>query len=214
MKIQKKLFKCGVCGTENEYLDYMSNFVKGYSDFDMKPVGSMMGIGANIMECPNCHYSNYEINSTIESRLANNLELWNRDFQEIIKKYSGALRKILLVAKQYENNMDYFNAYKSYIMAAWVSDEKDASNFRKKACQMFADKTLPNYNNNLLQFADMLRMEGDFDNAIKVIDAVKELTDESDDEFIKIINAERGFIQKKDINRHNLSEVFVEKEGI
>lgn len=50
MKVQKKIYKCAVCGTENEYLDYMSNFVKGYSDFDMKPVGSMMGIGANIME--------------------------------------------------------------------------------------------------------------------------------------------------------------------
>lgn len=208
MKVQKNIYKCAVCGTENEYLDYMSNFVKGYSDFDMKPVGSMMGIGANIMECPNCHYSNYKINSTIESRLANNLELWNRDFQEIIKKYSGALRKILLVAKQYENNMDYFNAYKSYIMASWVCDEKNASDFRIKACQMFAEKILPNYNNNLLQIVDLLRMEGDFNNAIKIIDAVKGLTDESDDKFIKIINAERGFIQKKDINRHNLGEIF------
>lgn len=95
----------------------MSNFVKGYSDFDMKPVGSMMGIGANIMECPNCHYSSYQINTTIESRFTNNFKLWNElsEFQEIIKKYSGALRKILLVAKQYENNMDYSNAYKSYI---------------------------------------------------------------------------------------------------
>lgn len=214
MKILKNIYKCAVCGTENEYLDYMSNFVKGYSDFDMKPVGSMMGIGANIMECPNCHYSNYKINNTIESRLTNNLELWNRDFQEIIINYSGTLRKILLVAKQYENNMDYLNAYKSYIMASWVSDEKEASTFRKKACQMFEEKTLPNYNNNLLQFADMLRMEGDFNNAIKVIDAVKGLTDESDDKLIKIINAERCFIKKEDTNRHNLSEVFVEKEGI
>ncbi len=114
MKVQKKIYKCAVCGTENEYLDYMSNFVKGYSDFDMKPVGSMMGIGANIMECPNCHYSSYQINTTIELRFTNNFKLWNElsEFQEIIKKYSGALRKILLVAKQYENNMDYSNAYK------------------------------------------------------------------------------------------------------
>ena len=208
MKVQKNIYKCAVCGTENEFLDYMSNFVKGYSDFDMKPVGSMMGIGANIMECPNCHYSNYKINNTIEPRLNDNLELWNRDFQEIIKKYSGVLRKILLVAKQYENNMEYFNAYKSYIMASWVCDEKNASDFRIKACQMFAEKTLPNYNDNLLQFADMLRMEGDFNNAIKVIDAVKGLTDESDDKLLKIINAEKDFIQNKDKSRHNLGEIF------
>ena len=118
------------------------------------------------------------------------------------------MRKILLVAKQYENNMEYFNAYKSYIMASWVCDEKNASDFRIKACQMFAEKTLPNYNDNLLQFADMLRMEGDFNNAIKVIDAVKGLTDESDDKLLKIINAEKDFIQNKDKSRHNLGEIF------
>lgn len=210
MKVQKNIYKCAVCGTENEYLDYMSNFVKGYSDFDMKPVGSMMGIGANIMECPNCHYSNYKINNTIEPRLANNLELWNElsEFQEIIKNYSGDLRKILLVAKQYENNMDYSNAYKSYIMASWACDEKNASDFRIKACQMFAEKILPNYNNNLLQIVDMLRMEGNFDDALKVISSIEQITDESDDKLLKIINAEKDFIQNKDTNRHNLGEIF------
>lgn len=210
MKVQKKIYKCAVCGTENEYLDYMSNFVKGYSDFDMKPVGSMMGIGANIMECPNCHYSSYQINTTIESRFTNNFKLWNElsEFQEIIKKYSGALRKILLVAKQYENNMDYSNAYKSYIMASWVCNEKNASDFRIKACQIFAEKVLPYYNSNLLQIVDILRMEGNFDDALKVIGSIEQITDEFDDKLLKIINAEKKFIQNKDISRHNLGEIF------
>ena len=210
MKVQKKIYKCAVCGTENEYLDYMSNFVKGYSDFDMKPVGSMMGIGANIMECPNCHYSSYQINTTIESRFTNNFKLWNElsEFQEIIKKYSGALRKILLVAKQYENNMDYSNAYKSYIMASWVCNEKNASDFRIKACQIFAEKVLPYYNSNLLQIVDILRMEGEFDDALKVIGSIEQITDEFDDKLLKIINAEKIFIQNKDISRHNLGEIF------
>lgn len=210
MKVQKKIYKCAVCGTENEYLDYMSNFVKGYSDFDMKPVGSMMGIGANIMECPNCHYSSYQINTTIESRFTNNFKLWNElsEFQEIIKEYSGALRKILLVAKQYENNMDYSNAYKSYIMASWVCNEKNASDFRIKACQIFAEKVLPYYNSNLLQIVDILRMEGDFDDALKVIGSIEQITDEFDDKLLKIINVEKNFIQNKDISRHNLREIF------
>lgn len=210
MKVKKKIYKCAVCGTENEYLDYMSNFVKGYSDFDMKPVGSMMGIGANIMECPNCHYSSYQINTTIESRFTNNFKLWNElsEFQEIIKKYSGALRKILLVAKQYENNMDYSNAYKSYIMASWVCNEKNASDFRIKACQIFAEKVLPYYNSNLLQIVDILRMEGDFDDALKVVGSIEQITDEFDDKLLKIINAEKKFIQNKDISRHNLGEIF------
>lgn len=210
MKCQKRLYKCGVCSIESEYIDVMSNFVRGYSDFDMKPVGSMMGIGANIMECPNCHYANYKIYTTIEPRLANNLELWNAasEFQEIIKNYSGVLRKILIVAKQYENNMDYLNAYKTYIKASWVSNDKDASNFRVKACQLFADKILPSYNNNLLQIVDILRMEGNFDNAIKLIGTVKGITDESDEKLLKIIDAEIEFIKNKDLQRHNLSEIF------
>ena len=176
----------------------------------MKPVGSMMGIGANIMECPNCHYSSYQINTTIESRFTNNFKLWNElsEFQEIIKKYSGALRKILLVAKQYENNMDYSNAYKSYIMASWVCNEKNASDFRIKACQIFAEKVLPYYNSNLLQIVDILRMEGDFDDALKVIGSIEQITDEFDDKLLKIINAEKNFIQNKDISRHNLGEIF------
>lgn len=210
MKIIKNIYKCGVCGVENEYIDYLSNFVNGYSDFDMKPVGSMMEIGANIMECPNCHYANYKIYNTIESRFANNLDLWNRssNFQEIIKNYSGNLRKILLVAKQYENNMNYSDAYKLYIMASWVSDDKNASRFRIEACQLFADKVLPNYKNNLLQIIDILRMESSFDDAIKVINSVKELANESDEKFLKIIDAEIKFIKNKDSKRHNLSEIF------
>lgn len=75
--------------------------------------------------------------------------------------------------------MDYTNAYKLYIMASWVSNEKNSSDFRVKACQMFVEKILPNYNSNLLQIADMLRMEGNFDNAINALCAVKQLADES-----------------------------------
>ena len=210
MKVEKRLYKCGVCGIENEYLVYLSNFVRGYSDFDMKPVGSSMGIGDNIMECPNCHYANYKIYTTIESRLSNNLDSWNNSsgFQDIIKNYSGALRKILLVAKQYENSMDYSNAYKTYIMASWVSDGNESNKFRDKACQIFTNKILANYKNDLLQIVDILRMENKFNDAIKIINAIKELTDKSDDNTLKILEAEKYFIENKDINRHNLFEIY------
>ena len=209
MKILKNRYRCAVCGAENEYLDYMSNFVSGYSDFDMKPVGSMMGIGGNIMECPNCHYANYRIDTTIEKRLLNRLELWNseEEFQEIIKKYENPLRKILIVAKQYENSMDYSRAYNTYIMASWVSEGEEASAFRRKACEIFASEVLPKYNDDLLQIADILRMEEDFPNAKCIMNAVKELVDESDDRMKKIIEGEISFIENKDAKRHNLSEV-------
>lgn len=210
MKVLKNKYKCAVCGVENEYLDYMSNFVSGYSDFDLKPVGSRMGIGSNIMECPNCHYANYRIDTAIERRFLNRLELWNssEEFQDIIKKYENPLRKILIVAKQYENNMDYSKAYNAYIMASWVCEEKEASAFRRKACEIFISKVLSKYNEDLLQIADILRMEKDFINAKCITNAVKELADESDDRIKKVIEGEINFIESKDANRHNLSEVF------
>lgn len=104
--------------------------------------------------------------------------------------------------------MDYSNAYKSYIMASWVCNEKNASDFRIKACQIFAEKVLPYYNSNLLQIVDILRMEGNFDDALKVIGSIEQITDEFDDKLLKIINAEKNFIQNKDISRHNLGEIF------
>lgn len=212
MEVIQEKYKCAVCGEENEYLDYLSNFISGYSDFDMKPVGSMMGIGENIMECPNCHYASYRIDTTIDQRFTNHLKWWNNDTecQEIIKNFSGSLRKILLVAKQHENNMDYSEAYKLYIMASWVSYEKDASNFRVKAYQMFVKNELPKYTDNLLQIADIMRMEGKFDNAKQIACAVKNLTNESDKKSSKIIDAEIGFINSKDSKRHNLGEIFIE----
>ncbi|MBQ9298348.1 MAG: hypothetical protein IJ223_04905 [Clostridia bacterium] len=213
MTFKERFYKCGVCGVENKYIVYTSDFISGYSDFDMKPVGSIIGLGASIMECPNCHYANYDIRTTIVSELSNNLKLWNSlsEFQNIIKKYSGTLRKILLVAKQYENNMDYLNAYKTYIMASWVSDDKKTNKFRKKAYQIFTEKILPNYNNNLIQIGDILRMEGNFKNAIKIINAVRELTDKSDHNILKVLDAEIKFIENKDKKRHNLGEIFSEK---
>ena len=40
-----------------------------------------MGIGANIMECPNCHYSNYQINITIESRFTNYGKVLKKEYR-------------------------------------------------------------------------------------------------------------------------------------
>lgn len=213
MKVIEKVYKCAVCGEENKYKEVMSNFVRGYADFDMRPTGSMMGIGDNIMECPNCHYANYSIYNTIENRFANNLELWNNssDFQEIIKNYSGSLRKILLVAKQYKNNMDYKNLYKTYIMASWVCDDKDALEFRENACAVFIDKILPNYRDELLQITDLLRMIKEFEIAGELLNIVNKITDDSNKDMLRIIDAEQGYINNNDSSRHNLSEIFKEK---
>ena len=44
MTFQRRYYKCGVCGVENEYIVYTSDFVTNYPDFDMKPVGSKIPI--------------------------------------------------------------------------------------------------------------------------------------------------------------------------
>ena len=199
MKVIIKKCKCGVCGKENEYNCFMSNFVRGYLDFDLKPNGSMMRIGEDIMECPNCHYASYSIDKTIERRFANNLELWDNlsEFQEIIKKYSGNLRKILLVANQYKN--DYNNLYKTYIMASQVSDDdEEVLKFRRKFCEIFIYKVLPDYRNGLLQIIDLLRMVKEFKIANDLLSGVKIIIDDSDTNMLDIINAEQKFINNND----------------
>ena len=75
MKVFRKIYKCGVCGTENEYVVGGSGFMRGYSDFDLKPSENLWAVGSGILECPNCHYANYKIDNPIEARFLNNLEL-------------------------------------------------------------------------------------------------------------------------------------------
>ena len=208
MKVVKNKYKCVICQQENEYTDYMSNSMRGYSDFDGKPDGSMMSIGANIKECPNCHYANYEIDKAIERRFYQYPELWNlHDFQDIIKQYPDPLRKILLVALQYEHNLNHKDAYKHYKLASWVAEEKEASEFRRKALSIFINKVLPGRNDDYLQIADMLRQEKEFDIAKCFTTAVKELTDRDHEKQLEAINAEENFIINKDSTRHNLGEI-------
>ena len=209
MKVVKNKYKCVICKQENEYLDYMSFYSRGHADFDGKPVGSMMSIGANIKECPNCHYANYKIDEAITNNLYHAPELWNRqEYQNIIKNYSNPLRKILLVAHQYEHNLDYQNAYRHYILASWVAEGKEASDFRRKAIGMFIDKVLPNRNDDLFQIADLIRMEEEFDIAKCFTNALKELTDQNHERNLKAIITEEEFINNKDSQRHNLKEAF------
>lgn len=209
MKAERKMLKCAVCNRESEQMLYMSDFIRGYPDFDGKPVGSRLGVGGNIMECPYCHYANYNITETIESRLFNNLDLWNSSFQSIINNYSGPLRKILLVAKQYENHMKYKEAYRTYTLASWASEtEEQEKEFRCKALDIFFKKVIQNYRDDLLQITDMVRMEGKFDLALELNEVVDKITYKSEEKVLKTIDAEKNLIENKDSKRHNLKEVF------
>lgn len=210
MKLIAEEHKCAVCGETNRYNEICSYYTGGYLDFDMKPTGSMLGIGQEIMECPNCHYANYSIDTTIEKRFFNNLELWKKssDFNEIILNYSGALRKVLLVARQYENTHDYKNLYKTLIKASWLCDDERANEFRYRACEIFLDKVLNKYRDEFLQITDLLRMTKEFEMANELLKVTKNITKETEKDIMQIINAEEEFIKNNDTSRHNLREVF------
>ena len=221
MKIVEKTYKCAVCGEENEYYVGMSNYISGYSDFDLKPVGSLGGIHSGILECPSCHYANYDIEKSIESRFENNVGLWhiNEKIQSIIDNYSGELRKVLLVATQYCDNMQYDKAYNLYIMASWLTDKKkDIEIFKSNANSLFLKYALPKYCQNILQMADVLRTTKNFDVSEYLLNAtenlIKVIGDDDPNEIIKpidIINEEKLFITKKDSKTHNLEEIVKKK---
>ncbi len=203
------------------HIEYgLSNFSMGYSDFDLKPVGSISGINSGILECPSCHYANYDIENSIEMRYANNVELWNKDneIQAIINNYSDELRKVLLVATQYCNNGQYAKAYNLYITASWLTDKEEEINlFKSNANYLFLNYTLPRYCKEILQMVDVLRTTKQFDTSKRLLKAtenfVKIMRDDPKDTIkpIDVMKAEKLFIRKKDSKTHNLGEIAKDK---
>ena len=45
MEAERVKIKCAVCGKESEQMVVISNYISGTPDLDLKPNGSMMGIG-------------------------------------------------------------------------------------------------------------------------------------------------------------------------
>ena len=217
MKIINQEKKCAVCGEVNQYSEILSSHNFGYPDLDLKPASDNIGLG--IQECPNCHYCNYDISNTIERRFYNNLELWNSDddFKELKSIENDRLRRVLIVAQQYKDNLDYYEAYKNFLAASWLCEkEEEINKYQGEAMHLFFDKIFNNYIDDILQAVDIFRMNGGLDQASLLLRMLEELyKDETkfDEEDIfkkKIINAERQLISNGDTKRHNAGE-FVNK---
>ena len=217
MKVINEKRKCAVCGAENDYSVILSYMRSGYPDLDMKPYDP--DIGFNIQECPNCHYCNYDIRNSIVEAFDNNLENWkgNAKIQEYLANPNAKLRQVLVLAHQYSMAYKYRDAYKHLIMASWLCEDKEkASFYQGMAMKDFCKEILPKHIDDILQAADIFRMNNIKEYASLFLDMIGALyKDESklddEDKFKKkIIEAERELIAKGDTARHNISE-FINK---
>lgn len=217
MQVERLLKKCAICGKEDEYFELISNYIHGASDLDLKPNGSMASLGSEIQMCPNCGYCNYDIEEHVQSRfknVENPLELWQeyQDVQKIINSESNpALKKYLIMAEQYNGNLNHKNAYDMLIKASWVAESKEQNvEIKKEAIAIFLNELLPDIRTKLFQFADISRQCGYFEPAEEFVKAGELLIDE-DFEDAKILTDiakfEKELIKNKDDKTHNMSEI-------
>ncbi len=206
MKIIQNIYECAVCHHKSTYDDILSYARLGYPDFDGKPKDASL-ISLGIKECPHCHYANYDITKTISPLFMNNLELWQKDkkAQELLKIQNNDLRKILLIAWQYQEEKNYYNAYQMYLKASWVCDNKDDEKaYRYEALRIFDEHILKNLSTEIIRFSETLRLEGYFKDARDVLDCFENIFDEKEKEVCEKI---KKYITSQDTKRHNLEEI-------
>ena len=214
MEIERVKIKCAVCGKESEQMVVISNYVSGAPDLDLKPNGSMMGIGENVQECPYCHYCNYDISQAVQSRLEleDSLKLWenDEDIQNIIKSDENpTVKKFLLLAELYRGNLEYEKALKALISASWVTSDDKAKELRNQALSLYISNVIPRIRTKLLQMADIARQNEEYDVALSLVDALTNLLNKKDCDYKELksfAKFEKKLIKEKDNQRHNSRE--------
>ncbi|MFA6859962.1 MAG: hypothetical protein WCR30_01070 [Clostridia bacterium] len=216
MKVEKVKKICAICGKENFYNQVVSFSNQGKSDFDLREPQSLLSDGSLIQECPECHYCSYDISKLVEQSYYYEMykkEKWINNFESIFKNESNnAVRKYLIMAKQFHNNSQFLDEFKMLIGASWAcEDDKEKSNkLKNEAIDLYFKEILKNRRTQLMQLSDLARQVEKFDIAKDLITASSLLTNENDKdyEFIKkVIDYESKFILNKDSKRHNLSEI-------
>lgn len=212
MNIIKKEEKCVVCGYKSHQEDVLSYSCFDYCDFDQKPSFRMFKPSSLIKECPNCHYCHYALDQALSFEI-NKFEDWqnNEEINKLISITDSNVRKTLILSKQYEQIGNNYRAYKLLIEATWyLADEELINKLRKGAYELYK-KSLKEGCEDFIQMADVLRMDKEFEEAIKIIEKVKELLINEELEYSnlkKIMVKEEELIINKDFKRHNLDEIF------
>lgn len=209
MRIIENIYKCAVCNKEAKYNDVLSWHNFGYGDMDGKPKNDSI-IGFNIKECPHCHYVSFDITEPIVHKYCNNLKDWQKSkiLEEMQKIKNDRLRKIVGVARQYEENQQYFLAYKTFINASWVCDnEEDESYYRQVGLKILFDNVLKRVPDEILIICDLLRMDGHFEDALEFLDLCDGIFDDETENEFKIHKALIQMAKNKDNKRHSLEEI-------
>lgn len=217
MEVDRLIKKCAICGKEEDYLELVSNYINGSPDLDLRPHGSMASPGAEIQMCPHCGYCNYDIEEHIQKRFEYTdkpLELWQsyEAVQKVLKTdYNQTLKKYLVMAEQYNGNLNHKKAYNMLINASWAAESKEQDvEIKKEAISIFLDEILPGIRSQLFQFADISRQCGYFEPAEEFVKAGELLIDEDFEDaqtLTKLAKFEKELIKNQDDKTHNMSEI-------
>ena len=140
-RLDQRIQKCAVCGTEKKVIDILSTSAFGSMDLDTRP--PMMARSAlvhQIQYCENCHYSNNSISSKI--RGFNKVMLESKEYLDVVNKDINRTAKAFILSGQLKSNVhDYEDAGFQYLKAAWVfddiRDQKNGKDARKKSLEFF-----------------------------------------------------------------------------
>lgn len=214
MKIDLVKVKCAVCGCETEVQKVMSYSTRSTPDLDLKQ--PCVDPAMNIEECPNCHYCSYRISEMKDGDYPNsrNKDRWLKDetVQEIIELAgdNAALRKCLIMAYRAKCNIESELRYKMLLRASWLTEGTElGKQLKQDAVGVYMEELGEGRLSELLSFADVARMAGEFDIATAFAKAAKELAVLSGDEsfLLRACEYEFSLVEKQDTLRHNTSEV-------
>lgn len=214
MKIEKVEVVCAVCGAKVEVNKVLSYSTRSAPDLDLRY--PYMDVALGIEECPHCHYCSYDISKMEASDYPNELnkDRWINDeeVKDIVEKCGDnvTLRKCLIMAYRAKCNIKSEQQYRMLLKASWVTEGSDiGKELKTKAVEVYMEEIGEGNLSELLSFADVARMAGEFDVAKAFAKAAKELSVLSDDDgfLSRVCDYELTLIDRQDIARHSTSEV-------
>ena len=214
MKIDFQKVKCAVCGAEVEVKKVMSYSTHSMPDLDLK--SPYVDPAMNISECPHCHYCSYDISVLNEDEYPNsyNKDRWesDEDVKEIVSKCGEnvSLRKCLIMAYRAKCNIQSEQRYRMLLKASWLTEGSErGKELKRQAFEVYMEEIGEGKLSELLSFADVARMAGEFEVAEVFAKAARELVVLSDKSgfLTEVCDYELELIKKQDTSRHNTSEV-------
>ena len=127
---------CGVCGNEQGVLYLIDSEFNGETDLDFRPYGSVRDSMCSwIQTCKKCGFVSYQLEL---GRIEDYALLQSREYKECegVDFVSGLAPGYYQQGMIFLNRKQYFNAYLSFLQAAWVCDsEEDDTDVAARLCR-------------------------------------------------------------------------------